>query len=109
MLFTTGSDFTDPALHAKVFPQTRIGPDTTRKRGRDFSPPPGGKKAMCESNVYLRTSASEELVMENVAAITPMGDNRFLLRGLLGERKEVQGRIEDINLMGHRIVIAALE
>jgi predicted RNA-binding protein len=62
---------------------------------------------MCESNVYLRSRGHDELIMENVASITPMASDRFLLRGLLGERKEISGRIEEINLMGHRIVIAA--
>jgi len=46
--------------------------------------------------------------MENVAAITPSGENTFLLRGLLGDQKEVQGVIEDINLMGHKIILKAL-
>ena len=62
---------------------------------------------MCESNVYIKTNGSEELVMENVAAITPCGDNRFLLKGLLGDSKEVTGTIEDINLMAHKIVLVA--
>ena len=62
---------------------------------------------MCESSVYIKTDGNEELVMENVAAITPCGDNRFLLKGLLGESKEVTGTIEDINLMAHKIVLVA--
>lgn len=62
---------------------------------------------MCESNVYLKTNDTETLIMENVAAISPCGDNRFLLRGLLGESREVQGTIEDINLMAHKIVLKA--
>ena len=64
---------------------------------------------MCESNVYLKTDGAETLVMENVAAITPCGENRFLLRGLLGENQEVAGTIEDINLMAHKIVLRAHE
>ncbi|MCG8618980.1 MAG: CooT family nickel-binding protein [Desulfobacterales bacterium] len=63
---------------------------------------------MCESNVYIKTDDTEELVMENVAAITPSGDGTFLLRGLLGEQKEVKGVIEDINLMGHKIILKAV-
>jgi predicted RNA-binding protein len=60
---------------------------------------------MCESNVYFRENGKETLIMENVAAITPAGDNRFLLRGLLGEQQQVSGIIEDINLMGHKIIL----
>ncbi len=60
---------------------------------------------MCESNVYLKENGAETLIMENVAAITPAGENRFILRGLLGEQQEISGIIEDINLMGHKIVL----
>lgn len=63
---------------------------------------------MCESNVYLKKDREEELIMENVAAITPSGDGTFLLKGLLGERMEIRAVIEDINLMGHKITLKAL-
>ena len=63
---------------------------------------------MCESNVYLRKDNDEKLLMENVAAITPVAENIFLLKGLLGESMEVKAIIEDINLMGHKITLKAL-
>lgn len=63
---------------------------------------------MCESNVYLKQDGSEELIMENVAAVTPAGEGAFLLKGLLGESMEIKAVIEDINLMGHRITLKAL-
>ncbi len=63
---------------------------------------------MCESNVYLKKDDAEELIMENVAAVTPVSENTFLLKGLLGESMEVKAIIEDINLMGHRITLKAL-
>ena len=63
---------------------------------------------MCESNVYLKKEGTEELIMENVAAITPAGEDTFLLRGLLGESLEIKGVIEDINLMGHKIILKAV-
>ncbi|MCF8092994.1 MAG: CooT family nickel-binding protein, partial [Desulfotignum sp.] len=47
-------------------------------------------------------------IMENVAVITPDGDNRFILKGLLGEQKQVSGIIENINLMGHKIILKAV-
>lgn len=65
-------------------------------------------KIMCESNVYLKKDDTEELIMENVAAVTPSGENMFLLKGLLGESMEVKAIIEDINLMGHKITLKAL-
>ena len=59
---------------------------------------------MCESSVYIKQNDKEELVMENVASITPVEEDRYLLKGLLGERKEVKGHIADINLMAHKII-----
>ncbi|MCP4718476.1 MAG: CooT family nickel-binding protein [Desulfobacteraceae bacterium] len=63
---------------------------------------------MCESNVYFKENEVEKLIMENVAAITPAGNDSFVLKGLLGEHMEVTGIIEDINLMGHKIIIKAV-
>lgn len=64
---------------------------------------------MCESNVYLKKKDNqEELIMENVAAVAPAGNNKLLLKGLLGESMEVAATIEDINLMGHRITLKAI-
>lgn len=65
---------------------------------------------MCESNVYLKKSGQpEELLMENVAAVTPSENGMLLLKGLLGESMQVKAMIEDINLMGHRITLTAVE
>lgn len=63
---------------------------------------------MCESNVYLKKNDKEKLIMENVAAITPAAENTFLLKGLLGDSMEVRAIIEDINLMGHKIVLRVI-
>lgn len=63
---------------------------------------------MCESNVYLKKDDNEELIMENVAAVTPVSEGTFLLKGLLGESMEIKAVIEDINLMGHKITLKAL-
>jgi len=63
---------------------------------------------MCESNVYLRKDNDEKLIMENVAAISPVGKDTFLLKGLLGENMEVKAMIADINLMSHKIILKAM-
>jgi len=63
---------------------------------------------MCESNVYLKKDNNEKLIMENVAAITPVDEKTFLLKGLLGESMQVKAIIEDINLMGHKIILKAI-
>ena len=61
---------------------------------------------MCESNVYMTKGEKEELVMANVATITPLSDGRYMLKGLLGDSCEIKGTLKDINLMAHRIVFA---
>ncbi len=63
---------------------------------------------MCESNVYLKKDNDETLIMENVAAVSPIGENTFLLKGLLGESLEVKAVIEDINLMAHKIILKSI-
>ncbi len=59
---------------------------------------------MCESNVYLKSSGNEELIMENVAVITPENENKFILKGLFGDTMEINGKIENINFISHKIV-----
>lgn len=63
---------------------------------------------MCDFNAYLIKDNAEKLIMENVTNITPMNENMFLLKGLLGERMEVKALIEDINLAGNKIVLKAV-
>lgn len=60
---------------------------------------------MCESSVFLRKDQSETLIMENVAAILPRPEGKLILKGLLGDSMEVNGRIDEINLMAHKIII----
>ena len=60
---------------------------------------------MCESSVFLRKNQSETLVMENVAAILPQPEGKLILKGLLGDSMEIKGRIDEINLMAHKIII----
>ena len=63
---------------------------------------------MCDFNAYLKKDNAEKLIMENVTNLTPVGENTFLLKSLLGERMEIKALIEDINLAGNRIVLKAL-
>jgi len=59
---------------------------------------------MCESRVFLVTEEGERLVLEDVTAIRPEGDG-FLLVNLFGERAHVAGRIREIDLLNHRVVL----
>ncbi len=57
---------------------------------------------MCEAKVYISNDDKEHKVMEDVVLIKPEGDT-YLLVGLLGEQKLVQGRIEQINFLKHTV------
>ena len=57
---------------------------------------------MCEAKVYVSDNGKEQKVMEDVVLIQPEGD-AYLLVGLLGEQKLVQGRIEKINFLKHTV------
>ncbi|MBI5490252.1 MAG: CooT family nickel-binding protein [Deltaproteobacteria bacterium] len=60
---------------------------------------------MCESTAYVKKrGGEEELLLKDVAAIRPEG-NKLVLRSLLGDRLEFDGVIEEIDLMGHKILL----
>jgi len=59
---------------------------------------------MCESTAYLLKDGKEEEIMTEVAAIIPVG-KRLRLISLFGEEKEVKASIQEINLVGHKIVL----
>jgi predicted RNA-binding protein len=62
---------------------------------------------MCESKVFLATPEGEKLVLEEVAAIRPEGDG-YRLVTLFGEQAHVRGRIKEIDLLQHRVVLEAM-
>lgn len=59
---------------------------------------------MCESTVVIEKDGNRVLLMEDVARVDIEGDH-IKLTGILGETKETEGRITEINLMAHTIVI----
>ena len=60
---------------------------------------------MCESTAYVKKgTGEEELLLKDVAAIRPEG-NKLVLRSILGDRLEFEGSIEEIDLMGHKILL----
>jgi len=59
---------------------------------------------MCESRVYLATETGEELVLEDVISIRPEADG-FRLVNLFGQQVHVRGRIREIDLLKHRVVL----
>lgn len=63
---------------------------------------------MCESNVYIYRNGKEELVMERVDRVIPSQDNQIFLENVFGERKVVQARIKEMELVHHRIILDEL-
>jgi predicted RNA-binding protein len=59
---------------------------------------------MCQSNVYAVERVEETLVLEDVASMRIDGD-QITMRTLFGEPVSLEGRIKEINLMKHRIVL----
>ncbi len=59
---------------------------------------------MCESDVYVSGPDGEKLLMKEAANISVEGEE-IVVRGLLGEEKRVNGRVRNIDLMGHKVVL----
>lgn len=60
---------------------------------------------MCESNAFLKTQESEEFVMEDVVLVETSG-SKIRLTNIIGEVVEVEGTIEEITFLDHKIVIS---
>ncbi len=60
---------------------------------------------MCESNAYLKKGAKSELFLKDVTLLEPLGEGRWLVENLLGERREFSGAIERIDFLNHKILL----
>ncbi len=59
---------------------------------------------MCEANAYLKNNGSEEILLESVDKITPE-DDMLVLENIFGQRKTIKGKIVEMALVEHRIII----
>ena len=59
---------------------------------------------MCEASVFRVVGGKEELVLADVEVLRPEGEMIFL-KSIFGEQKRVKGRIREMNLVDHRIVL----
>jgi predicted RNA-binding protein len=59
---------------------------------------------MCETNAYVYEDGDEVLYLDNVDVVKPEG-GELLLRNLFGEEKRFGGRIREISLMKHKILL----
>ena len=62
---------------------------------------------MCESHAYMVRNGQEEKLLEDVTFIQP-GDGEVIIRSLFGEELTVKGRISEIRLMDHKILLEEL-
>ena len=62
---------------------------------------------MCETNAFVRAGSSEEMLLESLARIEVNGDTLSLFN-IFGDRKELKGRILEINFQGGRVVVERL-
>lgn len=60
---------------------------------------------MCESTAYVVKGKDEELFLKDVVKIVPREGGRLLVENLLGEQKEFDGSIREIDFMGHKILL----
>jgi predicted RNA-binding protein len=63
-----------------------------------------GGSIMCESTAYLLKDGKEEEIMAEIATIIPAG-KKLRMISLFGEEKEVEATIQEINLVGHKILL----
>jgi predicted RNA-binding protein len=59
---------------------------------------------MCDTNAYVWSGDKEELYLDNVDIVRPE-EGKIYLRNLFGEQKVFEGRIKEILLMKHKIVL----
>ncbi len=59
---------------------------------------------MCDTNAYVYKDGKEDLYLENVDALVMEG-NRIHLRNLFGEQKTFEGRVKEISLRRHKILL----
>ncbi len=59
---------------------------------------------MCESKVVLVKGNEKTIIMEDVTKIEVI-DEYLRLFGLLGEYKEIKGRVIGMNLVDHEILV----
>jgi predicted RNA-binding protein len=63
---------------------------------------------MCEANAYWIEDGCERLILESVDTVEPEGPGLWRLVNIFGEQRSVQGRINAMRLVEHKIVFEAL-
>lgn len=63
---------------------------------------------MCEANAYLYEDGEEKLLLERVDRVVPK-ENEVYLENIFGQRKTVEGRIRELLLVDHRIILERIK
>ena len=59
---------------------------------------------MCEANAYLVENGQENLILESVDKVVPT-DTEVYLQNIFGQQKTIKGRIKELLLVDHRIIL----
>ena len=59
---------------------------------------------MCEANAYIMKDSKEDLYMESVDLMEPVGEDTYKLTSIFGDQKVLKGRILFFNLVNHKMV-----
>lgn len=59
---------------------------------------------MCEANAYIFREGKEEIYLEAVDILKPEGDSIYL-RSIFGEQKVFKGKIKEMSLLNHKIIL----
>ncbi|ACI21039.1 CooT family nickel-binding protein [Thermodesulfovibrio yellowstonii] len=59
---------------------------------------------MCEANAYVIKNGEEEIYLESVDILKPEG-NQIYLRNIFGEQKVFKGKIKEMSLLNHKIIL----
>lgn len=59
---------------------------------------------MCEANAYIYEDGEEKLLLERVDKVVPQAREVYL-ENIFGQRKIIEGRIKELLLVDHRIIL----
>ncbi len=59
---------------------------------------------MCDAHAYVFRDGKEELYLESVDTLIPEGST-IILRSLFGEEKTFEGRLKEVSLIKHKIIL----
>ena len=62
---------------------------------------------MCDTNAYIRDAGADELYIESIARIEVRG-NMLNITSIFGDKKELNGRILEINFQGGKVIMERL-